>query len=562
MRRQTKGSLHVLYSDILSTRLDILYSCPNSRTSLEDIFLELIEKDFTLFILYQCHAGEFIHKNSDFKLELGTQLYRKQEQYSALNNLQKRHLNDQDDLAVSCKGGIEEEVENEEMDYSEKEERNLPHNELMYENLSLQKELERKEVLLEGLLFDLHLLQESASNGIDIKDESEKLILALRQVRCEPEEKNRHLDDLLVRHRKLENQLMDAENALSISKSNLEQANRTVESLLDQNSDMKVLVKDFYLQKHEVQERLEEQKEVVRGLENEILYLNSSAEKDFFSSVENAEEKLRKVTSERDKLYEEVCSLNDKLEMAYAFVDEKEAIAVEAHQESEASKLYAEQKEEEIEILESSVEELECTINVLEKKVFEMNEELDRHQLIRNSLEHELQVMRKRLLTLENFTDVVDSFNRNAGHSEDQISRLLELHEAHDSIRILEKEKAELSSEVKQCKEYISEIVLHSEARAMQYRQKYKTLEAMVREVKTDLVANSASIAPILEKTEKCSTRTRGSSSPFRCIPNLVQQMNFETDQELSMAKLRIEELEELAASRQKERLSSATCIS
>lgn len=38
-------------------------------------------------------------------------------------------------------------------------------------------------------------------------------------------------------------------------------------------------------------------------------------------------------------------------------------------QESETSKLYAERKEEEVKILEHSVEELESTINVLEKKV-------------------------------------------------------------------------------------------------------------------------------------------------------------------------------------------------
>ncbi|GLU05130.1 hypothetical protein SLE2022_222460 [Rubroshorea leprosula] len=240
--------------------------------------------------------------------------------------------------------------------------------------------------------------------------------------------------------------------------------------------------------------------------------------------IKDESEKLILALSQVRCELEEVCSLNDKLEMAYAFVDEKEATAVEAPQESVASKLYAEQKEEEVKILESSVEELECTINVLEKKVYEMDEELDQHQLIRNLLEHEL-----------------------------QISRLLELHEAHDRVSILEKEKAELSSEVKQCKEYISEIVLRSEAQATQYQQKYKTLEAMVREVKTDLVANSVPIAPILEKTEKCSTRTRVSSSPFRCIANLVQQMNFETDQELSMAKHRTEELEELVASRQKE---------
>lgn len=38
-------------------------------------------------------------------------------------------------------------------------------------------------------------------------------------------------------------------------------------------------------------------------------------------------------------------------------------------QESEACKVYAEQKEEEVKILEHSVEELDCTINVLETKV-------------------------------------------------------------------------------------------------------------------------------------------------------------------------------------------------
>lgn len=74
----------------------------------------------------------------------------------------------------------------------------------------------------------------------------------------------------------------------------------------------------------------------------------------------------------------------------------------------------------------------------------------------------------------------------------------------------------------------------------------------MFREVKTDM-PYSTSTVPTSEKIEKTSTRTRGSSSPFRCISNLVQQMNQEKDQELSVARLRVEELEALAASRQKE---------
>ena len=73
----------------------------------------------------------------------------------------------------------------------------------------------------------------------------------------------------------------------------------------------------------------------------------------------------------------------------------------------------------------------------------------------------------------------------------------------------------------------------------------------MVHEVKTNLVSSASAAA--LDKSDKSSTRTRGSSSPFRCISNLVQQMNLEKDQELSVAKLRIEELEAMLASRQKE---------
>lgn len=81
--------------------------------------------------------------------------------------------------------------------------------------------------------------------------------------------------------------------------------------------------------------------------------------------------------------------------------------------------------------------------------------------------------------------------------------------------------------------------------------EQYKTLEAMFDEVKTD-VAN-VSAGPISERGDKIPARTRGSSSPFRCITTLVQQMNQEKDQELSSARLRIEELESLAACRYKE---------
>ncbi|XP_016194119.1 kinesin-like protein KIN-12C [Arachis ipaensis] len=259
---------------------------------------------------------------------------------------------------------------------------------------------------------------------------------------------------------------------------------------------------------------------------------------------------------ERDQLHEEVCILNDKLEMASSLADEKEAIAMEARQESESCKLYAEQKEEEVKILEHSVEELEGTINVLEEKVHDMDEEVGRHRLLNDSLEMELQALKERLLLVKNVPWHAHSDNKSVNPDE-LISRqlptkMLELHEALNRIKFLENENAEQDKEIKKYQEYISELVLHAEAQALQYQQKYKCLESMFREVKAEN-SNSTSIVSTSEKMEKSSIRTRGSSSPFRCISNLVHQMHQEKEQELSAARSRVEELEALAASRLKE---------
>lgn len=54
-------------------------------------------------------------------------------------------------------------------------------------------------------------------------------------------------------------------------------------------------------------------------------------------------------------------------------------------------------------------------------------------------------------------------------------------------------------------------------------------------------------------KSEK-ATKSRGSGSPFKCIGlGLTQQVKSERDVELTAARTRIEELESLALSRQKE---------
>lgn len=332
MQKDVEERFRELYTNAISVGQVILCSICNSRTSLEDIYSEIMEKEFALFVLYHCYIGEdFWRITPGFNADHGFLKFGKQECNLVVNKLQKGCSSDGGNIMINGIEGIREGDQSVAVRDLEAKLVQTSEN-MIYENLSLKKELQRKEVLLKGLLFDFSLLQESASNKKDIEDETEKLIMALSQVRHELETKASQLDDLLVQNRKLEGHLADTENAFSISISDLEQAKESLDNLSDQNTELRVLLKDLFIKKSELQDQLEEQKDIIKGLEKEILRLTSSVEKKLLSSFEDIEVKLSRVIDERDGLHEEVCSLKDKLEMAYALADENEAIAVEARQ--------------------------------------------------------------------------------------------------------------------------------------------------------------------------------------------------------------------------------------
>lgn len=84
--------------------------------------------------------------------------------------------------------------------------------------------------------------------------------------------------------------------------------------------------------------------------------------------------------------------------------------------------------------------------------------------------------------------------------------------------------------------------------------KQFKMLEEMVHEAQSAPPLNTATHASLtINKTDRGSVRTRRSSSPFKCISNIMQQVNVEKDQEMSIAKVHIEELETLASNKQKE---------
>lgn len=81
----------------------------------------------------------------------------------------------------------------------------------------------------------------------------------------------------------------------------------------------------------------------------------------------------------------------------------------------------------------------------------------------------------------------------------------------------------------------------------------FKALEAMAEQVRTEASSNQV-LNSVPHKLEKNSSKPRGSGSPFKCIGiGLAQQVKSEKDEELTSARLRIDELESVVANKQKE---------
>lgn len=117
--------------------------------------------------------------------------------------------------------------------------------------MTLKKDLERKQELLEGLLFDFRLLQESASNSKEIKDQTEQLIISLSHARYELEIKSSQLDNIMIQNRKLEAFLADTEKVLTRSNYDLKLAKESIEKFADQNEELRNLSKELYANKTE-----------------------------------------------------------------------------------------------------------------------------------------------------------------------------------------------------------------------------------------------------------------------------------------------------------------------
>ncbi|KAE8721819.1 Phragmoplast orienting kinesin 2 [Hibiscus syriacus] len=422
--------------------------------------------------------------------------------------------------------------------------------ELASENISLHAELSRKDEVLKGLLFDLSLLQESTSNTMDQKDEIEEMVSSLEALEDELAGKLSELDEAVSHGHMLEVQLQEKLKIITSLQSDITRERESSKHLHSENEELKSHIENALAVKSSLEDELKERKKITESLEVEFSEMSNTLSQ-MNDTIEFLSGNLNELSGERDELQMEVLNLEDKLGKAQAEAKRSEAIAMEAQQMAELKNTYAEEKEAEVKLLERSVEELECTINVLENKVDIIKGEAERLQLQREELELELDAVKVQMQNVK---------NADADMKRCLDEKRKDLQQALDQIQILETEISDKDREVSiivqqiaQCKTHISELNLHAEAQAKEYTQKFKALEAMAEQVKPEGYSTNTQ-SHSSNKLEKNVSKPRGSGSPFKCIGlGLTQQIKLEKDEDLTAARLRIEELESLAANRQKE---------
>ncbi|GAB2267273.1 hypothetical protein Dimus_002259 [Dionaea muscipula] len=415
--------------------------------------------------------------------------------------------------------------------------------EILFQNLSLSAELLRKDEIVKGLLFDLSLLQESAASTRDQKNEIEDLMASLVSKDEELAVRLHELTEAVAHGKMLEAELDKNVDKVSYLEMNLSDVSQSLKLLTAENMELRSHIDQFAAEKVLTDCELIDKRKVVDRLEMELCEMEQT-----LNQINNLNESLKsdlnEVMCERVQLHDQLLVMEEKLETALALAEQNDAMATEAQQIAASRSTYAEEKEEEVKLLERSVQELDSTINVLENKVDILKGEAERQRLQREELEMELHSLKDQLQNVDNADADI---KRHLDEKEKNIQEALKY------IQNLKNDLTNKNVEIAQCRAHISELSLHAEAQACEYKKKFKALEAMAKQVKPESSSGHVRSSSC-SKLEKNPTKTRGSGSPFKCIGlGLAHQLKSETDEELSADRLRMEELEALAASRQKE---------
>ena len=199
---------------------------------------------------------------------------------------------------------------------------------------SLRREFDRKSNIAEGLSFDLKLLQEYTSNTKDMKDKADEISTALINIQREVDMKTNAMENMLEKQKALDEELAENGAELAILRSELEQSQSLSSALLKENKDLRVMLDEEIVKSSEIKVLLEDKDGIIEGLESQILLLNCSEVGQLMSDIEELNNSIKIMSSDKENLQAEIFTLRNKLEMAMALSEENEAAAIEARQVS------------------------------------------------------------------------------------------------------------------------------------------------------------------------------------------------------------------------------------
>lgn len=197
--------------------------------------------------------------------------------------------------------------------------------------LSLEMELSRKDDILKGLLFDLSLLQESASNSKDKKDEIEELSASLTALQKEFELKSLELEKAVHEGQMLEAQLQEKIAKISALELDLTKDHEIIDSLCNKNAELLAGAKEASDANSSMENEMKEIMIKAENMEMEVAEMEMALAQ-MSKATESLKIDLDTVTCHRDELQDKVLFLTKDLEMARALAEENEAIVVEAQE--------------------------------------------------------------------------------------------------------------------------------------------------------------------------------------------------------------------------------------
>jgi kinesin family protein 15 len=195
----------------------------------------------------------------------------------------------------------------------------------------LQLELSRKEDVIKGLLYDLSLLQESASNSKDQKDEMDEMVATIEALESELTVKSGELAAVVANCQLLEAQLMDNSNRVIALESDLSKERGVVKLQVSENHELRDHIEDAVVARKLAEEELKERMRITESLEEEILEM-SSVLGQMNDSIKNLSVDRDALSIQRDQLQGQVILLKESFEKAVAQAEANEAIAQEAQE--------------------------------------------------------------------------------------------------------------------------------------------------------------------------------------------------------------------------------------